>query len=72
MNAETYPRNMLAASTLAHQLRAALIQLGDRTQGQLHDLHRDTSADRCFIAAQAVTEVYTTLLRLGAELDRRI
>ena len=32
----TYPRSMFVASGLAHQLRAALIPLAERTSAQLH------------------------------------
>lgn len=72
MNAETnYPRNLFAASELTHQLRAALIPLAERTSAQLHELHKDTTAERAFIAARAANEVYVTLMRLGVELDRR-
>jgi len=72
MNAETeYPRALFAASPLVHELRAALPMLGDRAQGQLHDLHRETTSERCFTAARAASELYTHLMRLGIELDRR-
>lgn len=67
----TYTRNMLAATELAHKLRAALLPLAERTDAQLHELYRDTTADRAFLAAAAVHEVWVTLIRLGAELERR-
>lgn len=66
-----YPRSMFAASELAHQLRAALIPLAERTSAQLHELHKDPTGDRAFIAAQAAAEVYAHLIRFGTELDRR-
>lgn len=54
----------------AHELRATLPDLAERTQAQLLELHHDTSAERAFIAARAAAEVYATLVRLGVELER--
>lgn len=72
MNAEnTYLRSLNAASALTHQLRAALLPLAERTSAQLHELHKDTTAERAFLAAKSVNEVYVTLMRLGVELDRQ-
>ncbi|KGM55373.1 hypothetical protein N799_07280 [Lysobacter arseniciresistens ZS79] len=53
---------------LSHQLRACLVPLADRTQGQLYELFNDTTEERADMAARAVYEVYTTLRRLSASL----
>ena len=54
----------------AHNLRAALPHLADRTQGQLLELFKDCTPERAFIAARAASEVYSVLVRLGSELER--
>lgn len=54
----------------AHELRAALPDLAERTQGQLLELFNDCTPERAFMAARAAGEVYSVLVRLGSELER--
>lgn len=71
MSAEpAYPRGLLVATPLVHELRACLLPLGERTQAQLAELHRDTTAERAYVAARAAHEVYVTLIRLATALER--
>lgn len=54
----------------ADELRASLLVLADRTQGQLQDLHKNTTEERADIAARGAYEVYTVLRQLASELQR--
>lgn len=55
----------------AHSLRAALPDLAERTHAQLHELFKDTTPDKAYIAARAAAEVYAALVALGSELERK-
>lgn len=62
---------MTAALTLkAHELRASLPGLAERTEAQLATLHADPTPDRCDLLVRALAEVATTVRRLGVELQR--
>ena len=62
---------MTAAMTVkAHELRACLPGLSERTQAQLAALHADPCPDRCDLLVRALAEVATTVRRLGVELQR--
>jgi hypothetical protein len=53
---------------LAHNLRACLPDLAERTQQQLVQLHGDCTVERCDLMVRALHEVSTVCRRLGAEL----
>jgi hypothetical protein len=53
-----------------HDLRMVLPDLADRTHGQLLELFNATTAERAFLAAQQLHQVYSVLMRLGAALER--
>lgn len=55
---------------LAHQLRACLPALADRTNEQLQQLASDPTADRCDWMIRAIAEVSTAVYRLRTELQR--
>lgn len=55
---------------LAHQLRACLPDLADRTHGQILELFNDPTPDRCDLMRRALHEVATACARLGSELER--
>lgn len=57
-------------TTLAHQLRACLPDLADRTQSQLYELRNDPTLERCDVVYRALAEVATVIRRLGVELER--
>ena len=50
--------------------RSCLVQLADRTHGQLMDLSRDLGADRCDQMLAALRDVATHVERLRAGLLR--
>lgn len=52
----------------AHELRACLLELGDRTREQLADLHADCTVDRCELMVRCLAEVSTVVRRLATEL----
>lgn len=55
---------------LAHQLRACLPDLAERTREQLFHLHGDVTVERCDLMVCALHEVATVCRRLSAELQR--
>lgn len=55
-------------NALAHQLRACLPELADRTHDQLRHLFEDPSPDRCDWMVRELAEVTTVVRRLQAEL----
>ena len=57
-------------SPLAHNLRACLPDLADRTHDQLRLLFEDPTPDRCDLMVRALHEVETTCRQLCAELLR--
>jgi len=59
-----------AMTVKAHELRACLPALSERTQAQLATLYDDPTPDRCDLLVRALHEVATTVRRLGVELAR--
>lgn len=57
-------------SPLAHNLRACLPELAERTREQLFHLHGDLTPERCELMVVALHEVATVCRRIGAELQR--
>lgn len=56
------------SSVPAHELRAGLIELAERTYGQLIELFKDTTPERCDLMVRELHEVSTVCRRLGSEL----
>lgn len=57
-------------SIRAHQLRASLVELAERTYGQLIELFKDTTPERCDLMARHLHEVTTVCRQLCAELTQ--
>lgn len=59
-----------AMTVRAHELRACLPGLAERTHCQLTQLFQDCTPDRCDLIARALHEVATTVRQLATELER--
>lgn len=57
-----------AMTTRAHELRACLPNLADRTHDQLRLLFEDPTRDRCDLMVMALHEVATVCRQLATEL----
>ena len=55
-------------SVRAHELRASLIELAERTYGQLFELFKDTTPERCDLMVRNLHEVSTVCRQLCSEL----
>lgn len=55
-------------TVLAHELRASLIELAERTYSQLVDLFKDTTPERCDVMVRQLHEVSSVCRLLGSEL----
>lgn len=55
-------------TVLAHELRAILIELAERTSSQLVELFKDTTPERCDLMVRQLHEVSSVCRRLGCEL----
>ena len=55
-------------SVRAHELRASLIELGERTYGQLVELFKDTTPERCDLMVRNLHEVSSVCRQLCSEL----
>lgn len=55
-------------SVRAHELRASLVELAERTYGQLIELFKDTTPERCDLMVRDLHQVSTVCRQLSAEL----
>jgi hypothetical protein len=55
-------------TVLAHELRASLIELAERTYSQLVELFKDTTPERCDLKVRQLHEVSSVCRRLGSEV----
>ena len=57
-------------SVRAHELRACLVELAERTYAQLIELFKDATPERCDLMVRALHEASTVCRQLGSELTQ--